>query len=228
MDIPVDFGHRESHTLRAMMKTRALLLLVIAACGGKSPSTTPAPSPNAVREVRLLEADDPALSPVLFAAAKFIFNPDSTRASASGFGGVYINKRYVAPLSREILSYLSPAGAAAPPSRPADCDAEPVVSVPLPRPTIPASQTGGDPNPPAQPKRTTAPELCNRGGGGFLNFTSVRIASDTAYVEIRYGGVGATKCLPLSVDAVAGGWVPVDRSRRLDQMKTSKLGRCGK
>src|SRR5690348_2900986 len=69
------------------------LVLTFVACHG-GPSTTPAPAAN--REVRLLEADDPALSPVLLAAAKHIFDP--SRGDGS-FGGVFVNNQLVRPLT---------------------------------------------------------------------------------------------------------------------------------
>jgi hypothetical protein len=206
------------------MRFPILLLALAAACGGKPVASA---TPAADREVRLLDANDVALSPVLFAAAKYIFNPDSSR-SPGGFGGVYVNKRHLPALSKEIASYVGRNGWAQPKSRPGDCEADlgPRATAPG-KPTVPASQTGGAPNPASQPQRTTASELCNPGGsGGNLNFTSVRIASDTAYVEIQFGA-GATRCLPLTVDQVAGGWVPA-LSLTFAQMKTSKIGQCGK
>jgi hypothetical protein len=200
-------------------------LLVIGACSGK-PSTTP--SPSAGREIRLLDAKDPALPSVLFAAAKYVFNPDSGKARGESFGGVYINKRYVPSLSNDIASYLGRTGWSRPKSKPADCDAESVARATPPRVPAGTAQTGPPveaPNPTSQPSRTTAREACQDGGGISFDFTSVRIASDTAYVEIQGAG---TRCLRLAVDQVAGGWVPADRSLTFVQMKTSKIGRCGR
>jgi hypothetical protein len=204
------------------------LFLVIAACG--KPNTTPSPAVD--REVSLLEANDPALREVLFAAAKFVFNVDSNGGHGGGFGSVYVNKRPVPSLTKDIDSYINRAGLSQSPAQRSDCEAEPVTRPAPPRaPTVPASQTGGDPNPPSQPTRTTAPELCKGRSYGVINFTSVRIASDTAYVEIQFGGGavgGITRCLPLVVDQVAGGWIPADVSVPFSRMKSSKTGQCGK
>jgi hypothetical protein len=160
------------------MGYRTLLLAVLAACGGR-PSTT-APSPASGREVRLLDATDPALSPVMFAAAKYVFNPDSSRHDGA-FGGVYVNKRMVPSLTKEIARYVNW-------SRP-------------------------DPPAPGEP--------------GGIRFTSVRIASDTAYVEIQLGNAVRTWCVPFVVDQTDGGWVPLDRSQGFFRMKPSKTGQCG-
>jgi hypothetical protein len=157
------------------MRSRILLLAIVASCGGK-PSATPSPAAN--REVRLLEADDPALSPVMFAAAKYVFNPQSS-GHAEGFAGVYVNKRFVPSLTKEIARYVN--------SRP---------DLPVP-------------------------------GEGGLRFTSARIASDTAYVEMQFGPGGPTWCVPFVVDEMEGGWAPIDRSRTFNRKKPSKAGQCG-
>ena len=83
---------------------------MVASCAGK-PSTIPSPTAN--REVRLLEADDPALSPVMFAAAKYVFAPESS-GRAEGFAGVYANKRFVPSLTKEIARYVNSSRSATP------------------------------------------------------------------------------------------------------------------
>jgi hypothetical protein len=204
------------------MRYRILLLALAAACGGK-PSTTPSPASD--RQVRLLEADDVALPEVLFSAAKHLFNPDSSTVKSIGFGGVYVKKRQVPALSNDIGNYVRRIGGAQPTSRPGECETEAVGRSTPPRaPTVPASQTGGAPNPPSQPKRTTSNGQCNRGNlfSQAINFTGVRIASDTAYVELEVIGVAtSTKCLILTVDKEAGGWLPGDT-------KPSKIAQCVK
>jgi hypothetical protein len=52
----------------------------------------------------LLEADDPALSPVMFAAATYVF-PASGHEGA--FAGVYVNKRFVPALTKEIARHIN-------------------------------------------------------------------------------------------------------------------------
>ena len=158
------------------MRYRILLLALVASCGGKS-STTPLPAAN--REVRLLEADDPALSPVMFATAKYVFNPNSSGA-AEGFAGVYVNKRQVPSLTKEIAKYVN--------------------------------RSRSDPPAP---------------GESGIRFTSVRIASDTAYVEIQFSAGGPTWCVPFVVDQTEGGWAPLDPSRNFTRKKRSKAGQCG-
>lgn len=158
------------------MRHAVLLLAMVAACGSR-PSTTPSPASD--REVRLLEADDPALSPVLFAAAKYVFNPNPS-GHVGEFGGVYVNKRLVQSLTKEIAGYVNG-------SR---------VDSPAP-------------------------------GAGGIRFTSVRIASDTAYVEIQFGSGGPTWCSPFVVDRMESGWGPLDRSQPFNQKKPSKTGQCG-
>jgi hypothetical protein len=157
---------------------RILLFAILAACGG-TPSTQ-TPSPASDREVRLLDADDPALSPVMFAAAKYVFNPDSGRHDAP-FGGVYVNKRMVPSLTREIARYVN--------------------------------WSRLDPPAPGEP--------------GGIRFTSVRIASDTAYVEIQLGNAVRTWCVPFVVDQTDGGWVPLDRSQHFSRTRPGKTGQCG-
>jgi hypothetical protein len=158
------------------MRHSILLFLVVAACGGKPNAT---PSPVSDRGVRLLDANDPALSPVLFAAAKYVFNPDAS-ARDGGFAGVYVNRRMVPSLTKEIARYVN----------------------------------GSRPTPPMD-------------GEGGIRFTSVRVASDTAYVEIQFGPGGPTWCVPFGVDQVDGGWAPLDRSQPFNQKKPSKAGQCG-
>ncbi len=79
----------------------ALVVAATMACGGR-PVTKPSPDPS--REVRLLEADDPALSPVLFAAAGHIFDP---KRGDGSFGGVFVNNQLVRPLTLEIIKYVN-------------------------------------------------------------------------------------------------------------------------
>jgi hypothetical protein len=160
------------------MRYRILLLAILAACGGRPSTTTPSPASD--REVRLLDETDPALSPVMFAAAKYVFNPDSSRHDGV-FGGVYVNKRMVPSLTKEIARYVN-----------------------WSRLDSPA---------PGEP--------------GGIRFTSVRIASDTAYVEIQLGAAVRTWCVPFVVDQIGGGWVPLDRSRHFSRTKPSKTGHCG-
>ena len=156
--------------------------LAIVACGGKA---APAPTPAPDREVRLLEADDVALRPVLFAVARHLFDPDARRGEGAyegAFGGVYVNKRQVPSLTKEIARYVNWSS----------------LNTPTP------SSNG-------------------------IKFTSVRIAFDTAYVEVQFagGGKGRTWCLPYVVDQAAGGWLPVDPSRQFLQKKPSTPGQCG-
>lgn len=158
------------------MRYWILPFAIVVACGGK-PGSTPSPAPD--REVRLLDANDPALSPVLFAAAKYVFHPDLSRRDG-GFAGVYVNKRMVESLTKEIAWYVN----------------------------------GSRLAPPAP-------------GDAGIRFTSVRIASDTAYVEIQFGPGGPTWCEPFVVDQTEGGWGPVDRLRAFNQKKRSKAGQCG-
>lgn len=158
------------------MRYRILLFAILAACGGR-PSTNP--SPAAGREVRLLEAGDSLLSPVLFAAAKYVFNPEFSRRDA-GFAGVYVNRRMEPVLTREIARYVN-----------------------------------------WSRLDTPAP------GDAGIRFTSVRVASDTAYVEIQFGPAGLTWCTPFVAGPVEGGWAPVDPSRNFTRDKPSKTGRCG-
>jgi hypothetical protein len=189
---------------------------MIAACGGQ-PATTP--SPASYREVRLLDASDVALPPVLFAAAKHIFDPNASQVLR--FGGAYVNKRLVPSLTNDINSYITRIGGFRPASRPGDCDATPVDGQKAPK--APATTvTGGAPNPTAQPTRTTGAAICNRGADLTYSFTAVRIASDTAYLEMQVNGVtSSTKCLSLTVDKEAGGWAP-------RETKPGKVGQCGK
>jgi hypothetical protein len=206
-----------------MKRILAISLLVIAGCGGKAGTTT---SPSPERDVRLLDASDVALRPVVFAAATHIF--DRTAPPSFGFGGVYVNKRLETSLTADVRNYITRNGGFRETSRPADCDRDMDVDPPTRSRPGTSGTTGGAPNPPAQPKRTTASQACNRGVAA-LNFTSVRIASDTAYVEMQAAGTGGTTwCLPLTVDKEAGGWAPADRSVRFSQMKPSKIGQCGK
>lgn len=203
----------------------AISLVVVAACGGRV-GTTSSAAPE--RDVRLLDANDVALPPVLFAAAKYLFDPTATQATPMGFGNVYVNKRLVPSLSADISSYVTRIGGSRQTSRPADCDQGMAVDPPGRSRPGTSGTTGGDPNPPAQPKRTTGQQACSR-NISTLNFTSVRIASDTAYVEMQAAGTGgATWCLPMTVDKAAGGWTPGDPSIAFSQMKTSKIGQCGK
>lgn len=176
------------------------------------------------REVRLLEADDIALRPVVFAAAKHIFDPKASQPLS--FGGVYVKKVLVPSLTGDVSNYIYRNGGFQQQlrSRPADCDAPAVEAQRPPRGTpTTGGTTGGAPNPPAQPKRTIGAAICN-GGTGFAigyTFTAVRIASDTAYLELDVTGTAkSTKCLSLTVDQVAGGWLP-------GEMKNTKIGRCG-
>jgi hypothetical protein len=82
--------------------------------------------------------------------------------------------------------------------------------------------TGGAPNPTSQPTRTTGAAICNRSADVTYSFTAVRIASDTAYLEMDVFAVATnTKCLSLTVDKEAGGW-------KAGAMKPSKVGQCGK
>ena len=160
------------------MGYRILPLAILVACGGRG--STPIPSPASDREVRLLEADDPALSPLMFATAKYVFNPDSGRHDAP-FGGVYVNKRMVPALTKEIARYVNWS-------------------------------------------RLDAPAPGEPGG---IRFTSARIASDTAYVEIQLGAAVRTWCVPFVVDQTDGGWIPLDRSQHFSRTKPIKPGQCG-
>jgi hypothetical protein len=172
------------------------------------------------REVRLLDANDVALPSVLFAAAKHVFDPNASQIL--GFGDVYVNKRRVPSLSADVRNYITRIGGFRQTSRPGDC--EPSVDRPTaPRAPTSPGVTGGAPNPPSQPKRTTAEGVCNRGADITYTFAGVRIASDTAYVEMELAGVAktSTKCLALTVDKEAGGWTP-------GGTKNSKVGQCGK
>ena len=159
------------------MIRRVVALAMLAACGGRP---TPTPSPASGREVRLLEADDPQLSPVLFAVAKHFFDPDWSRGDV-GFSGVYVDNRLVPSLTKEIAKYINPSRL--------------------------------DPPTP----------------GSGVAFTSVRIAADTAYVEIRIGGrAGTPWCVSFVVDQMASGWLPVDAPRPFNRKPPSKAGQCGK
>lgn len=198
------------------MKKQLLLLALAAACGG-SQNTTSAPVPE--RAVRLLAADDVALPPVLFAGAKHIFDPNASQVL--GFGGVYVNKRAEPSLTADLRNYITRIGGFRQTSKPAGCEST-VERPAAPRAPAPPTATGGAPNPPSQPKRTTSSALCNRGADIVYTFTGVRIASDTAYLEMETAGVStSTKCLALIVDKDAGGWTP-------GATKTSKVGQCGK
>jgi hypothetical protein len=172
------------------------------------------------REVRLLDANDVALPSVLFAAAKHVFDPNASQIL--GFGDVYVNKRRVPSLSSDVRNYITRIGGFRQTSRPADC--EPSVGRPAaPRAPTTTGSTGGAPNPTSQPTRTTGGATCNRGADITYTFTGVRIASDTAYLEMEVAGVAraSTKCLALTVDKEAGGWTPRDT-------KNSKVNQCGK
>jgi hypothetical protein len=199
------------------MRYRILLLSIVVACGGK-PSTAPSPISN--REVRLLDADDVALRPVVFAAAKHIFDPNASQVLA--FGGVYVNKRELPSLSSDVRSFITRNGGFRPASRPGECDAPTTDRPAAPKPPTTTGSTGGAPNPTSQPTRTTSNALCNRGAEIVYSFTAVRIASDTAYLEMAINSIATTtKCLSLKVDKEAGGWIP-------GETKASKIGQCGK
>ena len=115
----------------------------------------------------------------MFATAQYVFNPDS-RGAAEGFAGVYVNKRLVPSLTKEIARYVN--------------------------------RSRLDPPTP---------------GESGIRFTSARIASDTAYVEIQFSAGGPTWCVPFVADQTEGGWAPLDPSRNFTRKKRSKAGQCG-
>ena len=199
------------------MKTLlAAIVFALVACGGQSGvTTTPVPG----REVRMLDANDVALRPVVFAAAKHLFDPNA--AQTIGFGGVFVNKKVEESLSSDVYNYIARNGGFKATSRPVDCEGAAAPRATAPRaPTTTA--TGGAPNPSSQPTRTTGSSICNRGADAIYSFNAFRIAYDTAYVEVQVSGVAKSgaKCLSLIVDKEGGGWRP-------GELKSSKIGKCG-
>jgi hypothetical protein len=113
----------------------------------------------------------------MFATAKYVFNPESS-GNQGGFAGVYVNKRFVPSLTKEIARYVNRSH------------------------LDPPTESG-------------------------IRFTSARVASDTAYVEIQFSAGGPTWCVPFVADQTEGGWAPLDPSRNFTRKKRSKAGQCG-
>ena len=188
-------------------------LVVAAACGMIAASSGAAQS----REVRVLGADDPNLLPVLRAGARGLFNATTFNV---GFNGVYINKEKHAQLTTEIMT-IARAGGTRQGNAPSSCTevVGPIQMNPPAPPTDPA--TGRSGAPPPAPVRYTDPSCTNSrpsSGTTYYSFHTVRIASDSAYLEVRANNV--THCMVLTV-ADSSGW-------RARTFKRGKAGQCGK